>query len=219
MFLKRDKQLTFKHKIKVYFITGLIVALPILGSFWILSILFVKLTDFIYRYVAPTGLVNVWVKLLWRLLTLVILFGIVVFIGLFARNYLGGKLIRVSESLLSKVPVLNKIYTALRQILESFWGDKNAVFRSAVLVEFPRDGVYSMGFTTSEAMVEIQNKIGEDTLSVFIPSSPSPTSGFFVMVSKEKLVELNISIEDALKMILSGGMVAPKKLSVISLKF
>jgi uncharacterized membrane protein len=156
---------------------------------------------------------------LWRLLTLVILFGIVVFIGLFARNYLGGKLIRVSESLLSKVPVLNKIYTALRQILESFWGDKNAVFRSAVLVEFPRDGVYSMGFTTSEAMVEIQNKIGEDTLSVFIPSSPSPTSGFFVMVSKEKLVELNISIEDALKMILSGGMVAPKKLSVISLKF
>ncbi|MBI1883936.1 MAG: DUF502 domain-containing protein [Chlamydiae bacterium] len=206
MFLK-EAQLG-SHKIRVYFLTGLVVSLPVLGSFWILSLLFVKLTDFIFRYVSPEGVNSVWEKMMWRSAALAILFFGVVFIGLIARNYLGKKLIQWGELILGKIPVLNKIYSALKQIFESFWGKGNS-FRSVVLVEFPRDGVYSVGFVTSEGRNAIQEKIGPDRVSVFIPTVPNPTSGFFIFIPKDKLIKLNISIEDAFKMIISSGMVTP----------
>lgn len=210
MFLKRDRQWSLKQKFKVYFFTGLLVSLPILGSFWILSLLFTKVTDTIYRFLSPHGMGTILERMIWRSLALVILFFIVVLIGLIARNYIGKKLIKSGELLLSKIPVLNKIYSALKQILGSFWGEEKT-FRGVVLVEFPRDGVYSIGFVTSEPQGEIREKVSSDAVCVFVPTAPNPTTGFLIFIPKGKVVKLDFSVEDAFKMILSSGIMSPQK--------
>ncbi|MBI1869715.1 MAG: DUF502 domain-containing protein [Chlamydiae bacterium] len=210
MFLKKDRSYSFNKKIRVYFFTGLLVSLPVLGSFWILSVLFVKLTDFMYQFIAPNGHQFFGQWLLWRLVALILLFCAVVLIGLVARNYIGKKLIQGGETLLSKIPVLNRIYSTLKQIFESFWGEDKAVFRSVVFVEYPREGTYSIGFVTSEIKGDLKDAIGENKVSVFIPTAPNPTSGFLIMISKDKLIKTHLTVEDGFKMVVSSGMVMPK---------
>ncbi len=204
-----EQNSSLKHKIKIYFFTGLLVSLPILGSFWILSLLFTQVTDYIYQVLSPHAISTVWERMIWRFLALLILFFTVVLIGLIARNYIGKKLIQMGEAFLSKIPVLNKIYYALKQIFESFWGDERA-FRGVVLVEFPKDGIFSIGFITSEPRGEIRDKVSSESVSVFIPTAPNPTTGFLVFVAKDKLTKINLSVEDAFKMIISSGIVSPK---------
>lgn len=207
--LERDKQFTLKKKLKIYLFTGLLVSLPVVGSFWILSFLFYAFTDFIYQFVSPMDLTHLWERIMWRVLAFIFLFVVVILIGLLARNYIGKKMIRFGEQILEKIPILNKVYSVLKQIFESLWGEGKSPFRSVVLVEFPRDGIYSMGFITSESKGEIREKIGDGMRSVFIPTAPNPTTGFFIWVSSDQLIEMKMSVEEAFKMIISSGVVSP----------
>jgi uncharacterized membrane protein len=110
------------------------------------------------------------------------------------------------------VPLLNKIYSTVKQVKEAFAGQKSS-FQQAVLVEFPRDGVYSLGFITSDQQAEIQARTPERVWSVFIPTTPNPTSGFLVFVPEEDLIRLEMSVPDAIKCIISLGAVSPEYLS------
>lgn len=199
-----------RHWIKVYFVTGLVVSLPVLGSFWIFSVIFVKITNLIFKYVAPIGATMIWERMLWRLFALFILFLLVMVIGILARNIVGRFLIRTGEYVVAKVPVLNKIYAVLKQIFESIWGRERQKFRGVVAVQFPSEGIYSIGFLTAEAAGEISRKTGSGNVGIFIPTVPNPTTGFFIYVPRDKVILLDMAFEDAAKLLFSTGVITPK---------
>jgi uncharacterized membrane protein len=145
----------------------------------------------------------------WSLAALLLAIGLVTLAGRLTRHYLGRKLVKVGDNLLLRVPLLNKIYSTVKQVKEAFAGNKSS-FQQAVLVEFPRAGMYSLGFITSEQRNEVQLKTPEAVWSVFVPTTPNPTSGFLVYVAENQLIRLQMSVADAIKSIISLGSVSPE---------
>jgi uncharacterized membrane protein len=145
----------------------------------------------------------------WSLVSLVMALVVVSLMGQIARYYLGKKLFRLIDELLLRVPLLNKIYSTIKQVNDAFTSTKKSSFKQVVMVEYPRDGVYSVGFVTSEGCEEFTQKTGVKTLSVFVPTTPNPTSGFLVLVPEAKVVKLDMSIADGIKFIVSLGSIAP----------
>ncbi len=130
--------------------------------------------------------------------------------GIIVANYLGEKLVGFWEGLLSRIPLVRSIYSAVKQVTEAFVGSEQS-FQKAYLIEYPRRGTWTLAFQTSTKTGEAQAKTGlNSVVNVFVPTTPNPTSGFFLMVSKDDLVPLDMSVEQALKMIISGGVVVPE---------
>jgi uncharacterized membrane protein len=130
--------------------------------------------------------------------------------GIIAANYLGEKLVGFWEGLLSRIPLVRSIYSAVKQVTEAFVGSEQS-FQKAYLIEYPRRGTWTLAFQTSTKTGEAQAKTGlNSVVNVFVPTTPNPTSGFFLMVSQDDLVPLDMSVEQALKMIISGGVVVPE---------
>ena len=126
-------------------------------------------------------------------------------VGLLARNYFGRKIIEWVDSALMRIPLLNKIYSATKQVNDAFSSTNKTAFRTVVLVEFPHPGVYSIGFITSDQQAEVQAKTGQKMVCVFVPATPNPTSGFLLMVPEDKVLKLGMSVPDAIKYIISLG--------------
>jgi uncharacterized membrane protein len=147
-----------------------------------------------------------WYWSLTALLLAVLLIGMV---GLLARNYFGKRAIQWVDSALLRVPLLNKIYGAIKQVNEAFSSTNKSSFRTVVLVEFPRAGVYSMGFITSEPHAEVQAKLSAKVVCVFVPATPNPTSGFLLLVPEDTVVKLDMSVADGIKYIISLGSILP----------
>jgi uncharacterized membrane protein len=148
-----------------------------------------------------------WYWSLTALLLAVVLIGLV---GLLARNYFGKRIIQWVDSALLRVPLLNKIYGATKQVNDAFSSSNKTAFRTVVLVEFPNPGTYSIGFITSEPEPEVQSKIGARLVCVFVPATPNPTSGFLLMVPEEKVTKLEMSVADGIKYIISLGSILPE---------
>lgn len=141
----------------------------------------------------------------WSLTALVLAVGIVTVIGLLTRYYMGKRMIAWADSLMLRVPVLNKIYGTIKQVDEAFKSGKKSSFQTVALVEYPREGIYSVGFITSEQPDEIEAKIGKHCVRVFIPTTPIPTGGFLIVVPAEKVIKLEMSVADGFKYIISIG--------------
>lgn len=207
---------TFWARWRANFVTGLILILPAVITLALLKWLFgttTKLTDLLLLPV-PKGLkfVNgeggeIW--WFWSLAALGIAAFLVALIGLLGRYYVGKKIIKAFDSLMLRVPLLNKIYGTIKQVNEAFSSDRRSSFQTVVLVEFPREGLYSLGFITSEHHDEIQARTEEKVVSVFIPTTPNPTSGYLVMVPEHKLTRLDMPVADGIRFIISLGSVAP----------
>lgn len=146
----------------------------------------------------------------WRLVALVLTVVLVSLVGRLTRYYIGKKAIAVMDSVLLRVPLLNKIYGTIKQVNEAFSTNKKSSFRQVVLVEFPRAGQYSVGFITGEQTQEVQAKTREKVVSVFIPTTPNPTSGFLILVPEASLTKLQMSVADGIKFIISLGSLAPE---------
>jgi uncharacterized membrane protein len=149
----------------------------------------------------------------WSLLALLLAIAIVTVVGVLARYYFGKQLIAWADNLMLRVPVLNKIYGTIKQVDEAFTSGKKSSFKTVVLVEYPRDGIYSVGFITSEQADEVEQKIGKKCVCVFIPTTPLPTAGFLIVVPEERVVKLNMSVADGFKYIISIGALANEPLS------
>jgi uncharacterized membrane protein len=147
----------------------------------------------------------------WSLLALVLAVVLISTVGVLARYYIGKRLIEWLDSAMMNVPLLNKFYGAIKQVNEAFSGNKNS-FKTVVLVEFPREGMYSVGFLTSEQRAEVQQKTKANIVSVFIPTTPNPTSGFLVLVPEDKVTKLDMSVADGIKYIVSLGSISPEQL-------
>jgi uncharacterized membrane protein len=145
----------------------------------------------------------------WSLVALALAIFLISLAGILARYYIGKRLIEWLDIVMSNVPFLNKFYGAVKQVNEAFSGNRNS-FKTVVLVEFPRPGSYSVGFITSETQGEVLQKTGKNLVSVFIPTTPNPTSGFLILVAAEKATKLDMSVADGLKYIVSLGAIAPE---------
>lgn len=145
----------------------------------------------------------------WSVAALLLAVVLICTVGVLARYYIGKRIIEWLDALMMNVPLFNKFYGAIKQVNEAFSGNKNS-FKTVVLVEFPREGMYSVGFVTSEQRAEVQEKTSEKVVAVFIPTTPNPTSGFLVLVPETKITKLDMSVADGVKYIVSLGSIAPE---------
>jgi len=195
--------------LKRYFIAGLLVLLPLWVTFEAIVFL-VSLFDRSLHLVPtkyhPEILLGFDVPGFGILVSVVI----VLFTGMLVANILGNKLLHWWERFLSKIPLVRSIYTAVKQIVEAVVGKDESTFQKVYLVQYPRHGLWTLAFQTSKSRGEAQAKTGVDQiLNLFIPTTPNPTSGFFIMAPIQEVVELDMSVDDALKMVISGGVVVP----------
>lgn len=135
---------------------------------------------------------------------------LVFFTGLVVANLLGRKLVDLWESMLARIPLVNTIYSATKQVLETILGNSGEAFRKVLLIEYPRKGLWTLAFQTSPGLGEVQARTDRDIMVVFVPTTPNPTSGFIILVPRDDVIELDMSVEDALKFVMSLGVVAPK---------
>jgi uncharacterized membrane protein len=146
----------------------------------------------------------------WSLVALLVAILLISVAGRLARNYFGKKMIGWVECVLMHVPLLNKFYGAIRQVNEAFTAGKKGSFKTVVLVEFPREGMHTIGFITSEQHNEVQQKMKEKVVCVFVPTTPNPTSGFLILVPEEKVTKLDMSVTEGIKYIVSLGSIFPE---------
>ncbi len=147
----------------------------------------------------------------WSVLAFLLAVAIVSVVGVLARYYFGKRMIAWADSMMLRVPVLNKIYGTIRQVDEAFTSGKKSSFKTVVLVEYPREGIYSVGFITSEQESEAQKKTGRNCVCVFIPTTPIPTAGFLILVPVEKVTKLDMSVADGFKYIISLGALSQER--------
>jgi uncharacterized membrane protein len=145
----------------------------------------------------------------WSLLAFLMAILLIGVVGLLARNYFGKRIIEWVDATLLRIPLLNKIYGAIKQVNDAFSSNNKTSFRTVVLIEFPRAGSYSIGFVTSEENHEVQGKTGEKVVCVFVPTTPNPTSGFLLLVPQNKVIKLEMSVADGIKYVISLGAIVP----------
>jgi uncharacterized membrane protein len=208
---------SFFSRWRANFLTGLAVTLPAIISIAAVLWLFrtvSNITDLLLFFL-PREITHqnagagstIWY---WSLFAFLLAIALISGIGLLARYYIGKRLIAWADGLMMQVPLLNKIYGAIKQVNDAFTTGKKSSFKTVVLVEFPREGTYSIGFLTSEQHDEVQKKTNENVVCVFIPTTPNPTSGFLILVPAQKVIRLEMSVADGIKFIISLGSLSPE---------
>lgn len=196
--------------IKRNFLAGLLVLLPISLTIYVIVFLF-KLVDRFLDYLPTKYNPQTYLPFHVPGLGFILLVFIIFFIGLLARNYIGHKLVDIWEQLVGRIPFIRSIYIATKQLAETIFLKTNTNLKRVVLVEYPRKGLYVLGFTTGITKGEIQDKTHKKVINVFIPTTPNPTSGFYLLVPEEDLKYLEMAVEDAFKLLISGGIITPEK--------
>jgi uncharacterized membrane protein len=130
-------------------------------------------------------------------------------VGLVTKSYLGTKLVTFGEKMVSKIPLVRGIYNALKQFVDAVFSDRGQSFKKAVLIEYPRKGLYSIAFVTGVSRGEVQVKTAQRCVNVFVPTTPNPTSGFYIMVPEGDMIPLDMTVEEAFTLVISGGIVSP----------
>lgn len=201
------------QKFRSNFITGLLLVIPIAATIWvvnftattlgkparkmILDLLHVELKD------------NIFIEFGLNLLGFFLIVILITVLGYFSKYVLGRFMVSIGERIIEVVPFVNTVYRTVKQIVDTFSQQNNAVFQKVVLTEYPRKGVYVIGFLTSTAKGEVQHRTQQEVVNVFVPTTPNPTSGFLLMVPVNDIQVLDMSVGDAMKVIISGGAVVP----------
>lgn len=199
------------RNLRAYLITGILVITPLALTIYIFWNLFISLDEILLsafiNVSSLLGLPEYQSKIPG--LGIVAMMILTVLVGMLARNYFGKKLFKIGDYLVTKIPFISKIYIAIRQIFDAIFAEKREVFKHVVLFEYPRKGMHSIGFMTQDTRGEIQDLLDEDVYSIFLPTTPNPTSGYLLFIPKKDIKILSISVEDALKLIVSGGAILP----------
>jgi uncharacterized membrane protein len=194
--------------IKRYFITGLLIWVPLVITAWVLSVIVNTLDQSLHllpEVLHPRNLFGFSIPGVGALLTL----AMILLTGLLAANFIGQKLVSWWDKLLSRIPVVNSVYKAVKQVSDTLFAPNGNAFRKALLVQYPRHGSWTIAFLTGRPGGDIKNHLEGDYVSVYVPTTPNPTSGFFLMMPKQDVVELDMTVDEALKYIISMGVVAP----------
>jgi uncharacterized membrane protein len=209
-----------KQDLKNDLIAGLLVVIPLATTIWLTYTISTWVIDFLTRVpkqLSPfDGLNPILVSFLNFTVGLAVPLLSILFIGLMARNIAGRWLLEFGERLLQAIPLAGAIYKTLKQLLETLLRDTGGKFRRVVLVEYPRPGIWSLGFVTGAIGAEVQSHFSAEMLSVFIPTTPNPTTGWYTIVPEAETITLSMPIEDAFKVIISGGIVSPDSTAFVS---
>jgi uncharacterized membrane protein len=191
-----------------YLVTGLVLWVPLGITIWVLALIVSTLDQTLLlipqRY-RPEAVLGFSIPGLGVVLTFVIL----LVTGILTRNFVGQRLVRIWDGILRRIPVVKSIYSGVKQVSDTLFSDTGQAFRKALLVEFPAPGSYTIAFMTGTPSGEIAQHLGSDLVSVYVPTTPNPTSGYFLLLPRAKTQELEMSVDDALKYIVSMGVVGP----------
>lgn len=197
------------------FITGIAILAPLAVTVFVVTFL-------VTRVGAPAGQIifqNLFDEFpnqnspAWWVINIVATIVVFIFItgvGFLSRYFFGKFILNVGERLINLMPLVNTVYKTVKQIVDTFSEQQKAIFQKVVLIQYPKEGTYAIAFLTSDAKGEIQARTGKEVVNVFLPTTPNPTSGFLLMVPIEEVIELEMSIGDGMKLIISGGAVSPK---------
>jgi len=195
---------------KKYFITGLLIWIPIVVTVWVLKFIF----DFLDQslLLLPEAFqterwLGVHIPGLGAILTIAVVFAT----GFLATNFVGAQLVQLWHGVLNRIPVVNSIYSSVKQISDTLFSSSGQAFRKAVLVRWPHEGAWTIAFLTGTPGGDVANHVPPDCLSVYVPTTPNPTGGYFVIVKRADVVELDMTVDQALKYIISMGVVPPQK--------
>ena len=209
----------FKQDLKNDLIAGLLVVIPLATTIWLTITIanwVINLLTQIPKQLNPfDGLDPILSYCLNLLVGLAVPLLCILIIGLMARNFVGRWLLDVGERILQSIPLAGAVYKTLQQILETLFKDSKSKFRRVVMVEYPKAGVWSLGFVTGTLSPQLQSHLKESMLSVFIPTTPNPTSGWYAIIPENDAIDVPISIEDAFKVLISGGIVSPNASSSV----
>ena len=205
------------RNIRSRIITGILFVVPLGVTFWILELLFKfvggvlkinNLAEYLINLIsAPDSQWVPWVALAIGFIATLIL---IYLIGIIATNVVGRRLLQFGESLILRLPIVKSIYGSAKQVVQTVSVPEGSQFKSVVLIEFPSPGMWSLGFNTGT----MQDKNGKTFVKVYVPTTPNPTSGFLELLSEEDVKKTDITVEDALKMIISGGILSPEKFEI-----
>lgn len=193
---------------KKYFITGLLVLVPLVITVWVLKSLIGAMDQSLLLLPNawhPHALFGRDIPGVGAILTVLI----VLTTGVIATNFFGKQLINLWEKLLNRVPVVKSVYSSVKQVSDTLFSDSGNAFRKAVLVQFPRQGAWTIAFITGTPGGDVSNHLHGDYVSIYVPTTPNPTGGYFLMMPKADVIELEMSVDEALKYIISMGVVAP----------
>ncbi|MDJ0675388.1 MAG: DUF502 domain-containing protein [Calothrix sp. MO_167.B42] len=203
----------WKQDLKNDLIAGLLVIIPLATTIWLTITIAIWVVNFLTKIPKQLnpfdGMHPILVNLLNLLVGLTVPLLSILLIGLMARNIAGRWLLDVGERILQAIPLAGQVYKTLKQLLETLLKDSSNRFRRVVLVEYPRRGMWSIAFVTGSVSGEIQDKMSNSMLSLFIPTTPNPTTGWYAIVPENDVVDLSVSVEDAFKIVVSGGIVTP----------
>ncbi len=206
---RRNRGLRVRRQlIKRWFITGLLIWVPLVITAWVLSLIINTLDQSLRLLPAsihPEKLVGFAIPGAGALLTLLMIF----VTGFLTANFIGQKLISWWEKLLARIPVVNSVYNSVKQVSDTLFAPNGNAFRKALLVQYPRDGSWTIAFLTGQPGGDVANHLGPHHVSVYVPTTPNPTSGFFLMMAAKDVIELDMTVDEALKYIISMGVVAP----------
>lgn len=195
------------------FVTGIIILLPLGFTFIVINFLINTIgapaSRIFFFYLDPSLRQSPWITPLLDTLSTLVVLVIITLFGYLSSYFLGRLLVNLTEKLFTKVPFVGSIYNTAKQVVDAFNKEKKAVFQKTVLFEFPQKGVYAIGFLTSTSQGEVQDRTHTNLVNVFMPTTPNPTTGFLLMIPKDQVTELDMSITEGMKLIISGGAVTP----------
>lgn len=198
----------FKDRIRTYFFAGLLTILPLsITVYVVVALLGVmdKILNYLPASFRPRTYLPFNIPGIGLLLSLII----VIITGVLVKNYVGGKIVSLGERIVYRTPLIRTIYSSVKQLIQAMIVQDSKSFKRVVVIEYPRKGIYSVAFVTGIPTIEVAGNQHQEMLNVFVPTTPNPTSGFYLMVPKDDSFPLNISVEDAFKLIISGGIVSP----------
>ncbi|MEK9847830.1 MAG: DUF502 domain-containing protein [Rhodospirillaceae bacterium] len=200
---------TFRGRLKAYFFAGVLVTAP-LGITFYVSWIFIKWVDSKVTSLLPTVYnPETYLPVYIPGIGLIIVCIALTIIGALTAGIIGRFWFRTSEKILSRMPVIRSIHSAIKQIFETVLSNQSNAFREVVLFEYPRRGSWAMGFITGQTQGEVQDITKDEVVNVFLPTTPNPTSGYLLFIPRRELVTLSMSVEEGIKMVVSGGIVTP----------
>ena len=199
-------------RLRNYFISGLLFWIPLGLSIVVIKFFLELVNNLIPAQYLPSALVGFSDIIPGSGVILVLL--IIIITGVLVSNFIGRKLLKIWDKLLNKIPGFRGVYNALKQLSDTVFSPSGKSFKKALLIEYPRKGLWTIAFQTGDYQGEIANKIGKEIVNIYVPTTPNPTSGFFIMLAKDEVIELDMSVDDAFKLIISTGVVMPNQAKI-----
>ena len=193
---------------KKYFITGLLIWVPLAITVWVLALIVRTMDQSLLLLpvsLRPENVLGIYIPGIGAIATLLVVF----LTGLVTANIIGQRLVRFWEGVLSRIPVVKSVYYSVKQVSDTLFSSSGEAFRKALLVQYPREGTWTIAFQTGQPGGDVASHLQGEYVSIYVPTTPNPTSGFFLMLPRKDVVELDMSVDEALKYIISMGVVSP----------